>query len=344
MGYYWKGKKVFVTGATGLMGSWLVKALMREGAEIVALVRDRVPKSMLVREGLIDQITTVSGDLESLPTLERAIAEYTPHTVFHLAAQPLVQVAKRDPVGTLRANVMGTWNVMEACRLTGRAHVVVASSDKAYGATDNLPYRETHPLQGRYPYDVSKSCTDLIAQMYAATYGVKTAIARCGNLFGGGDLNFDRTIPGLIKATLADERFVIRSDGKFVRDFLYVKDAADAYLTLGERLAEDSSISEEAFNFSLGEHLTVLDIVHMTLEIMGRTDLEPIIQNITSSEIREQYLDASKARERLGWRPQYGMEEAIRETVDWYREHFAVENPAARTVDDPQPESPSRRL
>jgi len=323
VGSFWKGKKVFVTGATGLMGSWVVKALMREGADIVALVRDRVPKSMLVREGLIDQITTVSGDLESLPILERAIAEYNPHTVFHLGAQPLVQVAKRDPVGTLRANVMGTWNVMEACRLTGRAHVVVASSDKAYGATDNLPYRETHPLQGRYPYDVSKSCTDLVAQMYAATYGVKTAIARCGNLFGGGDLNFDRTIPGLIKSTLADEPFVIRSDGQFVRDFLYVKDAAESYLTLGERLSEDKSISGEAFNFSLEERLTVLEIVQMALRIMGRSDLNPIIQNIVTTEVREQYLDASKARERLGWRPKYRMEEAIRETVDWYRGHFA---------------------
>ena len=327
MGSYWNGKTVFVTGATGLMGGWLVKALMREGAEIVALVRDQVPKSMLVRERLIDQITTVSGDLESLPTLERAIAEYNPHTVFHLAAQPLVQVAKRDPVGTLRANVMGTWNVMEACRITGRAHVVVASSDKAYGATDNLPYRETHPLQGRYPYDVSKSCTDLIAQMYAATYGVKTAIARCGNLFGGGDLNFDRTIPGLIKATLANERFVIRSDGQFVRDFLYVKDAAESYLILGQRLSEDKSISGEAFNFSLEERLTVLEIVQMALRIMGRSDLKPVIQNIVTTEVREQYLDASKARERLGWRPKYGMEEAIRETVAWYREHFAAETP-----------------
>ncbi len=316
-----------MTGATGLMGGWLVKALMRDDAEIVALIRDQAPKSMLVSEGLIDRIAIVSGDLECLPTMQRAIAEYEPHTVFHLAAQPLVQVAKRDPVGTLRANVMGTWNVMEACRLAGTSNVVVASSDKAYGSSDNLPYRETHPLQGRYPYDVSKSCTDLIAQMYAATYGVKTAIARCGNLFGGGDLNFSRTIPGLIKATLAGEPFVIRSDGKFVRDFLYVKDAAESYLTLGERLAEDGSISGEAFNFSLGERLTVLDIVHMTLEIMGRANLEPVIQNIASSEIREQYLDASKARERLGWRPRYGMEEAIRETVDWYREHFADEAP-----------------
>ena len=310
---------MFVTGATGLMGSWLVKALLREGAEVIALVRDQAPRSMLVREGLIRQIAVVSGDLESLPTMQRAVAEYQPHTVFHLAAQPLVQVAKLDPVGTLRANVMGTWNVLEASRLTGKSNVVVASSDKAYGANENLPYRETHPLQGRYPYDVSKSCTDLITQMYFATYGLKTAIARCGNLFGGGDLNYSRTIPGVIQATLAGERFVIRSDGKFVRDFLYVKDAAESYLTLGGRLAEDPSIAGEAFNFSLGLRLTVLDIVNMTLKIMGRTDLEPVIQNIASSEIREQYLDAMKARQRLGWAPKYGMEEALRETIAWYK-------------------------
>lgn len=323
MGNYWKNKTVFVTGATGLMGGWLVKALLREGAEVVALVRDQAPGSMLVREGILDEIAVVSGELESLPTLQRAIAEYEPHTVFHLAAQPLVQVAKRDPVGTLRANVMGTWNVLEACRLTGKSNVVVASSDKAYGASETLPYLETHPLQGRYPYDVSKSCADLVTQMYAATYGLRTAIARCGNLFGGGDLNYSRTIPGLIKATLANEPFVIRSDGKFVRDFLYVKDAAESYLILGERLAEDESISGEAFNFSLGERLTVLDIVEMTLALMERTDLEPVIQNIASSEIREQYLDASKARQQLGWTPLYGMREALTETIAWYREYLA---------------------
>jgi CDP-glucose 4,6-dehydratase len=319
---FWKGKTVFVTGATGLMGGWLVKALLREGAEIVALVRDAAPKSMAVREGLIDEIAVVTGELESLETMQRAIAEYEPHTVFHLAAQPLVQVAKRDPVGTLRANVMGTWNVLEACRLAGHSNVVVASSDKAYGASEKLPYKETQPLEGRYPYDVSKSCADLVAQMYAATYGVKVAIARCGNLFGGGDLNFSRTIPGVVKATLAGERFVIRSDGKFVRDFLYVKDAAEAYLLLGERLAEDAAVAGEAFNFSLETRLTVLEIVEMTLGIMRRKDLEPVIQNAASAEIREQYLDAGKAREKLRWKPKYAMEEAIAETVEWYREHL----------------------
>ncbi|MFT4112167.1 NAD-dependent epimerase/dehydratase family protein [Silvibacterium sp.] len=320
---FWKGKRVFVTGATGLMGGWLVKALLREEAEVIALVRDQAPRSMLVSEGILSQLAIVSGDLESLPTMVRAIAEYEPHTVFHLAAQPLVGVAKKDPVGTLRANVMGTWNLLEACRLAGgQSNVVVASSDKAYGSSENLPYLETHPLQGRYPYDVSKSCTDLVSQMYAATYGLRTAIARCGNLFGGGDLNFSRTIPGLVKATLDGEPFVIRSDGKFVRDFLYVKDAAECYLVLGEHLASNPALSGEAFNFSLGERLTVLDIVEMTLDIMDRRDLQPVIQNIASSEIREQYLDASKARRLLGWQPKYDMPEAIRETVDWYREHF----------------------
>ena len=323
MGTFWESKRVFVTGATGLMGGWLVKVLLREGAEVIALVRDQTPKSMLVSEAIMPRIAVVSGDLESLPTMQRAIAEYEPHTVFHLAAQPLVGVAKRDPVGTLRANVMGTWNLLEACRLAGHSNVVVASSDKAYGTSENLPYLETHPLQGRFPYDVSKSCTDLITQMYTATYGLRTAIARCGNLFGGGDLNFSRTIPGVIKATLDGQPFVIRSDGKFVRDFLYVKDAAESYLILGERLTQDPAIVGEAFNFSLGERLTVLDIVHMTLRIMSRSDLEPVIQNIASSEIREQYLDSNKARQMLGWMPRYDMPRAIEETVAWYREHLA---------------------
>lgn len=321
MASYWKDKTVFVTGATGLMGSWLVKALLHDKADVVALVRDQAPNSMLVREGLLQRIAFITGDLETLPTMQRAIAEYQPHTVFHLAAQPLVQVAKLDPVGTLRANVLGTWNVLEACRLAGnKSNVVVASSDKAYGANPNLPYVETFPLQGRYPYDVSKSCADLITQMYSASYGLKTAIARCGNLYGGGDLNFSRTIPGVIQATLAGKRFVVRSDGKFVRDFLYVKDAADAYLALGERLAQDDpSIAGEAFNFSLGVRLTVLEIVSMVLRLMGRVDLEPVIENNASSEIREQYLDSSKAREQLGWSPRHSMEEGLRETIDWYR-------------------------
>jgi CDP-glucose 4,6-dehydratase len=319
---FWQGRTVFVTGGTGLMGGWLVKALRQQGAEVATLVRDHSPRSMLVEEGILDKIVGVSGCLEDLPLLERSLAEYSVDTVFHLAAQPLVGVAKLDPVGTLRANVLGTWNLLEAARRTKVPRVIVASSDKAYGASDRLPYRETHPLEGRFPYDVSKSCADLISRMYAETYGMQVGILRCGNLFGGGDLNFNRTVPGVIRSTLRGERFVIRSDGKFIRDFLYVKDAATAYLLVAEKLAQGVAPSGDAYNFSLGLRLTVLDVVYSVLGKMGRMDLEPVIQNAASSEIREQYLDASKARHQLGWEPIYTMDQAMDETIDWYRRYF----------------------
>jgi|SRR5579871_3193369 len=323
MSSFWQERMVFVTGGTGLMGGWLIKALRLEGADVVALVRDNSPRSMLVREGILEQLTTVSGCLEDLPLLRRTLAEYSIDTVFHLAAQPLVGVAKVDPVGTLRANVMGTWNLLEACRQTNVKRVVVASSDKAYGDNENLPYLETHPLQGRFPYDVSKSCADLISRMYAETYGMQVGILRCGNLFGGGDLNFSRTIPGVIRSTLRGERFVIRSDGKFVRDFLYVKDAAAAYLLVAQKLAERVAVPGEAYNFGLGLRLTVLDIVHNVLAKMGQISLEPIIQNTASAEIREQYLDASKAANKLGWKPLYSLDQALDETIAWYQEFCA---------------------
>lgn len=319
---FWREKTVFVTGASGLMGGWLSKALLDQGAHVVALIRDQSPRSMIVREGIITQMGVVTGELEDLPLMQRAMAEYEPFAVFHLAAQPLVGVAKKDPVGTLRANVMGTWNLLEACRQTSVQNVVVASSDKAYGENPELPYKETHALAGTYPYDVSKSCTDLISRMYAVTYGMNVAIARCGNLFGGGDLNFGRLLPGVILSTLKNERFIIRSDGNFVRDYLFVKDAAECYMLLGQKLAEDPGIAGEAFNFSFEVRLTVLEIVRIALAIMGRPDLDPKVLDTASSEIREQYLDASKARLVLGWKPRFTMEEAIRQTVDWYRLHL----------------------
>ena len=320
---FWQGRTVFVTGATGLMGGWLIKYLLHEGAEVVALVRDAAPRCMVSREGLIHQIGVVTGCVEDLRLLHRTLAEYSVDTVFHLAAQPLVGVAKVDPIGTLSTNVLGTWNVLEACRQAKVPRVVVASSDKAYGQSSSLPYLETHPLQGRYPYDVSKSCADLIASMYASTYGSSVGIVRCGNLFGGGDLNFSRTLPGVIRSTLRGEHFVIRSDGKFVRDFLYVKDAARAYMLVAEKLAQGTAASGEAYNFSLEVRFTVLDLVQAVLVKMGRSDLKPIIQNTASAEIREQYMDASKARNQLGWRPAYTMDQAIAETIDWYRQFFS---------------------
>jgi CDP-glucose 4,6-dehydratase len=324
---FWRGRPTFVTGATGLMGGWVVRQLLDLRAKVIVLRRDRVPtsvpSSMLMREGLHNRVCTVNGRIEDLDLLRRALAEYEVDTVFHLAAQPLVGVAKKDPLSTLETNVRGTWNVLEAARLTGVKNTVIASSDKAYGDSEDLPRLETHPLQGKYPYDVSKSCTDLIAQMYAATYRLSVCIVRCANLFGGGDLNFDRAIPGVIAATIRGENFVIRSDGRFVRDFIYVKDATNGYLTAARKLAENPDLAGEAFNLSLGVPLNVLEITGMVLRLMDRQDLKPVILNEASSEIREQYMLCKKAHQVLGWRPKYSMKEGLKETIAWYRTHLA---------------------
>ncbi len=325
MSDFWRHRTVFVTGATGLMGGWLVKRLLGKGAQVIALVRDGVPSNMLAREGILDRICRVSGSVEDFGLLRRALCEYAVDTVFHLAAQPLVGVAKRDPIGTLKTNVEGTWNLLEAARQADVRQIVVASSDKAYGASEHLPYTEIHPLQGRYPYDVSKSCADLICGMYAATYGTPLCVVRCANLFGGGDLNFSRTLPGAIQATLHGEPFIIRSDGKSVRDFLYVKDAATGYMRVAEALAADRELVGEAFNLSLEVKLTVLDCARKVLDILGRSDLEPIIRNEASAEIREQYLDSGKARRMLGWSPNFTFDEALGETIDWYRDFFGLD-------------------
>jgi len=315
---HWREHAVLVTGATGFLGGWLVKELVERGARVVALVRDAAPRSMLVRDHLVSRIDVVRGSLADRSLLRRVMCEYEISTVFHLGAQALVGVARADPIGTLEANVAGTWNVLEAARHSPIHTLVAASSDKAYGPSPNLPYVETHPMEGRYPYDVSKSCADLICRMYAETYGVPVCITRCGNLFGGGDLNFSRTIPGAIRATARGERFIIRSDGHYVRDFIYVRDAVLGYLLLAETMALDSGLRGEAFNFSLGVGLTVLEVVGKVLALMARPDLTPIIQNIATDELREQYLVADKARRVLGWAPQFTMEQGLRETIAWY--------------------------
>jgi CDP-glucose 4,6-dehydratase len=280
---FWQDRSVLVTGATGLLGGWLVKELMDEGADIVALVRDDCPKSLLEREGLLEQVNVVRGDLRDAALVRRTLGEYSVATVFHLAAQTLVGVAKQDPAGTLDVNIRGTWTVLEAARQAQTPQVIVASSDKAYGAQKELPYVETQALEGRYPYDVSKSCTDLICGMYAATYQLPVSVVRCANLFGGGDLNFSRLIPGVMQSTLKGDPFVIRSDGKFVRGYLYVKDAAHAYTTLARATAENPALYGQAFNFGMDGCATVLDIVDTVLKLMGREDLQPIVQNMASN-------------------------------------------------------------
>jgi CDP-glucose 4,6-dehydratase len=285
---------------------------------VVCLVRDENPHSMLARDGLQNRVTVVRGDLSEYSTLERALGEHEIQTVFHLAAQAIVGVANRNPLSTFEANVQGTWNILEACRRSPLVkQIVVASSDKAYGAHEVLPYDETMPLRGVHPYDVSKSCADLICQSYAQTYDSPVVVTRCGNLFGGGDLNWSRIIPGTVRSVLNGERPVIRSDGNFVRDYFYVEDAAACYTLLAEKLGEKPQLRGRAFNFSLEEPLSVLDVVNRVLTTMN-SDLQPDVRNEASHEIREQFLSAKLAREELGWQPQIGFYEGLKRTADWY--------------------------
>lgn len=323
---FWRHRNVLVTGATGLLGSWMVEELVNRGANVVCLIRDWVPRSKLVYSGLLDRINVVRGDLEDYTLLVRAINEYEVRTVFHLGAQTIVGTASRSPLSTFEANIRGTWNVLEACRQCSGLieQIVVASSDKAYGSHEHLPYTEDFPLQGRYPYDVSKSCTDLLAFSFFHTYQLPVSVTRCGNLFGGGDLNFNRLIPGTILSALKDEAPIIRSDGKFVRDYFYVPDAVYAYLQLAEMMSDEQFVGQ-AFNFGHEKPLSVLELVDIILKLMEKTSLEPVILNQASHEIREQYLDCSKAKRMMKWRPRYTLEEALRETIEWYREWSGIE-------------------
>jgi len=305
------------------MGSWLVKRLLAAEAEVVCLVRDWVPQSELVRKNLLEQVRVVRGDVRDQALLERTLGEYEITTVFHLAAQTTVPVANRNPVSTFETNIGGTWGLLEACRRSPRVgQIVLASSDKAYGAQPRLPYDETMPLEGRHPYDVSKSCADLIAQAMATTFAVPVAVTRCGNFYGGGDLNWNRIVPGTIRSVLRGERPVVRSDGTFVRDYFYVEDGAAAYMLLAEKLGADPKLKGEAFNFSNENQVTVLELVQLMLKLMD-SSLEPDVRNEASNEIPRQYLSAARARQKLGWKPLYTLEQGLRLTIDWYREFFA---------------------
>lgn len=319
---FWRDRPVFVTGATGLVGASLVRQLVEAGADVVALVRDWVPRSELVGSGLIEKVRVVRGDVRDQEMLERALGEYEVATVIHLAAQTTVGVANRNPVSTLDTNIRGTWALLEACRRSPTVQqIVTASSDKAYGDQEVLPYKEDAPVLGRHPYDVSKSCADLLAQMYAKSYDLPVCVTRCGNFFGGGDLNWNRLVPGTIRSVTRGERPVIRSDGQFTRDYIYVDDGALAYVLLAERLASRPELRGDVFNFSYEHRMTVLEMVAKILEVMGST-FEPDVRNEASNEIRDQYLDATKARTMLGWEPAFTLDDGLRATVKWYKEYF----------------------
>jgi CDP-glucose 4,6-dehydratase len=317
---FWQDRPTLVTGGTGLLGGWLAKHLLGLGADIVCLVRDWVPGSELVRSSDIERVKVVRGDICDSALMERVLGEYEIDTVFHLAAQTIVGIANRNPVSTFRTNIGGTCCLLEACRRSAKVKaVVVASSDKAYGDQVRLPYDESTPLQGRHPYDVSKSCADLVAQSYFVTYGLPVGITRCGNFYGGGDLNWNRIVPGTIRSMLRGNRPIIRSDGQYVRDYFYIEDGAAAYTLLAQRLAGNPRLHGEAFNFSNETPVSVIDIVERITRLMG-SDLKPVILNEASNEIREQYLSSAKARKLLKWKPMVSLDEGLDRTISWYRD------------------------
>jgi CDP-glucose 4,6-dehydratase len=321
---FWPDRPTFVTGGTGLVGSWLIKRLIENGADVVCLIRDWIPQSEIVRTGIMEQVKVVRGDVRDRNLMERILGEYEIDTVFHLAAQTIVTIANRNPISTFETNIEGTWSLLEACRRSPTVkQVVVASSDKAYGDQISLPYDESFPLQGKHPYDVSKSCADLIAHTYAVTYGMPVVITRCGNFYGGGDLNWNRIVPGTIRSVLRNQRPVIRSDGKFIRDYFYVEDGAAAYMHLAEKLANTPDLRGQAFNFSNELQVTVKDLVDMILELMG-SEYKPEILNEAQNEIIHQYLSAEKARKLLNWSPLFTLEQGLSLAICWYQEYFST--------------------
>lgn len=318
---YWGSKRVLVTGASGMVGSWLTRWLAESGAYTVAFIADTDPQSELVRSGTINKVSVVNGRLESYDDIERAINNHEVDSIFHLGAQPIVGAADRAPRHTFESNIQGTWNLLDACRVLSPLvkRIVVASSDKAYGTQPILPYTEDMSMNGDHPYEVSKSCTDLISTTYARTYGTPVTIARCGNIYGGGDLNWNRIVPGTFRSLLRGEQPILRSDGTFVRDYLHVDDIVSAYLALGEQ-TDNPDFAGQGFNFSDESPLTVMEIYKAICVAAGQAETEPKILNAASSEIKDQYLDSTKAHTVLGWQASVSLQDGLKKSFDWYSE------------------------
>lgn len=321
---FWQDRRVFVTGCTGLLGSWLTDTLIQKGATVIGLIHTNPAQSLLVRLGVLSQIETVHGDICDYDLMVDTLNRYQINTIFHLAAQTLVVVANRQPMATFETNIKGTWTVLEAARHCPTVtRVLVASSDKAYGTQPILPYREDAPLQGQHPYDVSKSCADLIARTYAKSYDLPVAVTRCSNLYGGGDFNWNRLIPGTIRSVLRGERPLVRSDGCAKRNYIFIHDAVRGYLMVAEQMHKPA-VHGEAFNFGVDTPTTVLDMIHTIIKVSDSPYLEPIILNEAKNEIQEQNLCSDKARHILKWVPQYTLESSLAETFAWYRTFLAT--------------------
>jgi CDP-glucose 4,6-dehydratase len=313
--------KALVTGARGFAGAWLARRLLAEGAKVISLDLPSERPSGLRLLGIDGEVADEEGDLRDGDRVEAVLGRERPEIVFHLAAMPIVGDANRSPVPTFRANIEGTWNLMEACRRAGVARVVVASSDKAYGPHERLPYTEEAALQPVYPYDVSKAAADLIARSYWHTFGLPVAVTRFANIYGGGDLNFSRLIPEAITAVLDGRRPVVRSDGTPERDFLYVEDVAGAYVAVAEAL-DAGRAAGEAFNAGWGKPNSVREVLELICEVAG-SDIEPDIRGAGNpgGEIDRQYLASEKIREVTGWEPRIELREGLSTTLEWYREH-----------------------
>jgi CDP-glucose 4,6-dehydratase len=319
---FWTDRPALVTGGTGFLGAWVIHKLLLQGANVVCLVRQRTLGSEIIGHGLLQRVTMVHGDIRDQAQLEYILREHSVATLFHLAAQAIVGVANVNPAATLDTNIAGTTTLLEACRRSpGVKQIIVASSDKAYGDAGERAYDEDMPLRGKHPYDVSKACADMIVRSYAATFGLPAVISRCGNFYGPGDLNWNRIVPGTIRSLCEGVRPVIRSDGKYVRDYFYVEDAADAHLMLAENLPDKPKLYGEAFNFSNETNVTVLELVEKMVTLMG-LDLRPEVRNETSNEIRYQMLSAAKARCEFGWHPRFTLDEGLRTAIAWYREYL----------------------
>lgn len=321
---FWALKNILITGGSGFLGSYIIEKLVPKEANIIAIVRDHLPKSRLFYKDLNEKITIVNGDISDYRLVERTLNEYEIGVVFHLAAQTIVQIANRAPISTFESNIKGSWNIFEASRnIETVERIIVASSDKAYGEKKNLPYNELDSLNAKHPYDLSKAITDLLAQGYYSTYGLPVGITRCGNLYGGGDLNFNRIVPQTIRSILYNQNPEIRSDGTFLRDYFYVEDAADSYIILAENLLE-KKLEGQAFNFGTGKPVSVLELVEKILAISGNKTLKPIIKNTAKGEIKDQYLDCSKAFKTFDWKPAHTLEMGLRKSFEWYKSWFGI--------------------